>query len=79
MVELHAPSYRLLFQVIILAKCFSSILELNWYQQFKDNKKKCKICHRLLIHATAKLVVETDENGSIMYKLKIASVLFFIV
>ena len=36
-----------LFQVITLAKCISTILELNWNQGFKDNKTKLNICHHM--------------------------------
>ena len=30
------------------AKCILNIVELNWYQQFGDNKKILKICHHML-------------------------------
>ena len=36
------------FQLIILAKCVQTILELNWYEPFGDKKKKIKTCREAL-------------------------------
>ena len=31
---------------------YLNILELNWYQQFEDNKKILRICHHMLTSST---------------------------
>ena len=41
-----------LFQVIKLAKCVLSILELNWNEHFREKKTKLKICRHVLTPST---------------------------
>ena len=41
-----------LFKVITLAKCFLTILELNWNQRFRNKTTKLNICHHTLTSST---------------------------
>ena len=41
-----------LFLVVWLAKCVPTILELNWYERFVDQKKKLTACHQVLTSST---------------------------
>ena len=56
------------------AKCILNIVELNWYQQFGDNKKILKICHHMLTlssqlqNRSFHIICGKDEIGSKMYR-----------
>ena len=73
----------------MLAKCILNILELNWYQQFGDNKKILKIFNHMLTSSTQLQnrpfhVAERTRTAVKCTKMKIAGakyakVLFFIV
>ena len=41
-----------LFKIITLAKCFLTILELNWNQRFRNKTTKLNICHHMLSSST---------------------------
>ena len=78
-----------LFQVIILAKCVLTILELNENQRFRDKKTKLNICHHMLtsstqLQNTSFHVVERTRTSAKSLKMKNsrakhAKQLFFIV
>ena len=63
-----------LFKIITLAKCFLTILELNWNQRLR-NKTKLNICHHMLPWSTqlqnrSFLVVEGTRRSAKYEKMK---------
>ena len=73
----------------MLTKCILNFLELNWYQQFGDNKKILNICHHMLTSSTQLQnksfhVVEKTRTAVKCTTMKIArarfaKILFFVV
>ena len=64
-----------LFQVITLAKCVLTILELNLNKRFRDKRTKLNICHHMLASSTQLQnssfhVVERTEMSTKCTKMK---------
>ena len=82
-----------LFQVIMLAKCALSTLNLlNWSHRFRDKKTKLKNCLQMLMSSTQlqnvqvisrsgkdKNVCEMSKNKELKKKMQICEVLFAVV